>query len=339
MRTIRVRDSETMVALPKMSREQFTDIIKLILKLLGNEWELKQVGFGNERAYKLFLRPNTMSIFKTRDSDVLPVWVKNLQPSLPLSSRQILSFAESRESYKADLYKEDKTASLSINRNGFLRINGLSREEVENLLDPVERKIIDKKYNVWHDIKLDSFSHYECSYFVLNFTFDQCIITIKSRLEFPGLWKDARSEFRLYLTVDELLIIETLIKIYEKNYNSVQWCCQVPGGSKFLPGKVIKRYKIRKSSLGFIETSPSILLSTLEETRLFSTFTSTPIFVPCMDQKIILFKEKVKQNNEKFSPSEFISQIRSELSEWCFDSCHLLDLKEVWKDLYPGDWK
>ncbi|MFX0113902.1 MAG: hypothetical protein ACFFB3_05110 [Candidatus Hodarchaeota archaeon] len=329
------RSNEIMVALPKMSRQQFSDATRAILRFLGDSWDLKQAGFGDESTYKLFLRPNSMNIFKTRDSGPLPVWTGLLSSALPLSQRQILALADSREAYKSDIVRQDKAASVMLRRDGLLKAAGMPLKELEKLLASLERKILDSKYSVWHDLNLEQVEKYECSYFRLEFVNGECIISIKSRLELPRIWKEARENYTLYLTLDEFFVLETLLRRLEDNFQTAKWCCQAPSGVS-LPGDVLKRYRTKNYSLGFVETSIPLLLSTLEESRLFSTLTHSPVFVPCQDLRI-----KLQSNNspeKDFSPTVFLEDLQSNLSNWCYDSRHVLDLGEIWNDLYPGDW-
>jgi hypothetical protein len=342
LRLLRVRKQRTaknpveiMAALPKMSRQQFSDAIRVTMGLLGDSWDLKQTGFGDESTYKLFLRPHSTTLFKTRDSGPLPTWTRNLRSILPVSQKQILALADSREAYKADVMRQDKTASAVLLRNGLLKTIGLPLNDVKQLLDALERIVSDSKYFVWHDLNLKQAKKYDCSYFSLQFSEGECIISIKSRMELSGIWKEAREEYTLYLTVDELFVLETLIRTLKDDFQIARWCCQAPPGVD-LPGKVLRRYRVKGSSLAFIETSVFGLIETLEESRLFETLTHSPIFVPCRDFKLVLQSKSSIQN--VFFPKPFLNELRPNLSNWCYDSRHIFDLREIWNELYPGDW-
>ena len=343
MRSVRIRKQQTqqssfevLAALPKMSRQQFSDAIRIVLRLLGDSWNIKQTGFGHESTYKLFLRPYEMKVFRTRDSGPLPAWVKSLRSSLPLSPKQILALADSREAYCTDLVKQDKTATVSMKRDGLLKTIGLPLKEVESILETLESKLLDPYYSVWHNIDLSQVETYHCSYFDLEFDNNRCHITIRSRMEQARLWKEARKNFSLYFTVDELFALETLFRLLSANYQTARWCCQAPGTIP-LPGRVIRRYKIRGYSLGYIETPLSLLLTTLEETRLVSTLANTPVFVPCSNLEIQLRSEN-SSSRSQFFPPDLLEQLRTNLSEWLYDSRHVLDLGIIWNVLYPGDW-
>ncbi|MFQ5978457.1 MAG: hypothetical protein ACE5OZ_10040 [Candidatus Heimdallarchaeota archaeon] len=342
LRLIRVRKqqktpvpTEIMATLPKMSRQQFSDAIRTLLGFLGDSWSLKQMGFGHEGIYKLFLRPYSLSIFKTRDSGSLPTWAGSLRSALPLSPKQILSLADSREAYKSELIRKDKAASIMLRRDGVLKAIGLSLKELEKLLDSLEHKILNSKYFVWHDLNSEQTKKYECTYFRLQLMDKECIISIKSRMELSGIWKEARENYNLYLTIDELFVLEALLRNLENKFQTAKWCCQAPTGID-LPGKPLKRYVAKGYTLGYIETPISLLLRILEESRLFSTLTPSPVFVPCQDLKLIL---QAKNPVEKaFFPALLAEELRTNLSNWCYDSRHLLDLAEIWNVLYPGDW-
>lgn len=329
------KPTEIMAALPKMSRQQFSDAIRAMMRLLGDSWDLKQAGFGDESTYKLFLRPHSTTLFKTRDSGPLPTWTRSLHSVLPISQKQILALADSREAYKADVIREDKEASAMLLRDGLLKTIGLPLDDVEQLLDSLERIISDSKYFVWHDLNLKQTKKYNCSYFGLRFGERECIISIRSRMESSGIWRETREEYTLYLTVDELFVLEILIRTLKDDFQTARWCCQAPPGVE-LPGKVLKRYRVKGSSLGFIETSIFVLIETLEESRLFETLTHAPIFVPCRDFKLILQNKSSGRNI--FFPKPFLNELRPNLSNWCYDSRHIFDLREIWNELYPGDW-
>jgi hypothetical protein len=329
------KPNEIMVAIPKMSRQQFSDATRTILRFLGDSWDLKQAGFGGESTYKLFLRPHSMNIFKTRDSGPLPAWSGPLSSALPLSQRKILALADSREAYRSDLVRQDKAASVILRRDGLLKTVGMPLKKLEELLASLEHKIFDSKYSVWHDLNFEQVEKYDCSYFRLEFVNGECIISIKSRLELTRIWKEARENYALYLTVDELFVLETLLQRLKDDFQTAKWCCQAPSGVS-LPGEVLKRYRVKGYSLGFVETSIPLLLSTLEESRLFSTLTHSPVFVPCQDLQMKLQSNNTSENG--FSPNIFLEDIRPNLSNWSYDSRHVLDLGEIWNDLYPGDW-